>query len=91
MEKSSQQWKKVRETKFTEYWVSDMGNCRAVEKKTGKAYEYKGYYNKYIGYMQFAHEYVHRLVAEAFLPNPAKLEQVDHLNSDRTDNRVANL
>lgn len=34
---------------------------------------------------------VHRLVAEAFLPNPNNLPQVHHLNHDRKDNRIQNL
>ena len=34
---------------------------------------------------------VHRLVAEAFVPNPDKLPQVDHINRDRKDNRADNL
>lgn len=43
---------------------------------------YKGDRRKYL---------VHRLVAEAFLPNPDGLPCVNHKNEDKTDNRVENL
>ena len=34
---------------------------------------------------------LHRLLAEAFLPNPEGHGFVDHLNGDRADNRLENL
>lgn len=34
---------------------------------------------------------IHKLVAEAFIPNPDNLPEVDHINTIRSDNRVSNL
>lgn len=34
---------------------------------------------------------VHRIIAEAFIPNPENLPTVDHINRDKLDYRVANL
>ena len=35
--------------------------------------------------------YLHRLVAETYLPNPNNLPEVHHINGIRNDNRVDNL
>lgn len=34
---------------------------------------------------------IHRLVAQAFIPNPENLPEVDHINTIRDDNRLENL
>lgn len=34
---------------------------------------------------------LHRLIAKHFIPNPENKPQVNHINSDRADNRIENL
>ena len=52
------------------------------------------------GYMAFVYRkhhktiknfLIHRLVAQAFIPNPDNLPQINHKNEQRDDNRVDNL
>lgn len=36
-------------------------------------------------------KYIHRLVADAFLPNTENKKEIDHIDGDRTNNLVTNL
>lgn len=36
-------------------------------------------------------QYVHRMVAETWIDNPNNYEEVNHINGDKTDNRMENL
>lgn len=35
--------------------------------------------------------YLHRIIAECFLPNPNNFKEVNHINRNKSDNRVSNL
>ena len=75
------------------YDVSDTGVVTNL--KTGKVL--KQTLNKATGYMQINigspnnHYFVHRLVAETWIPNPHGYTEVNHKNEDKLDNRVENL
>ena len=47
--------------------------------------------NLFRGGVQERTQSIHRLVAEAFIPNPDNLPQIDHISRIKTDNRVSNL
>lgn len=74
------------------YSVSNNGDVR--NDKTGRILKLHkgtaGYYQVMMG-RKTTPLYVHRLVAQAFIENKDNLPQVDHINGNKTDNRVENL
>lgn len=52
-------------------------------------YTAKGYARVHLGLD--TDYYVHRLVAEAFIPNPDNLPEVNHKDEDKVNNDVSNL
>ena len=77
---------------------------RKVLGRDGNVYPYKGrilaaHPHKDTGYLQVnlwknnkgTNHYVHRIVAEAHIPNPNQLKEVNHLDGNRQHNCVENL
>ena len=79
---------------FPKYKVTEKGDVfnsqglRLKPEKTRNGYLRVSLSNDKIKHKRFS---IHRLVAEAFIPNPDNLPQVDHKNEIKTDNDVSNL
>lgn len=84
------EWRKIEGK--TNYSVSNDGEIR--NDKTGRILKPRkgtaGYYQIMLG-RKTSPLYVHRLVASAFIENPSKLPQVDHINGNKIDNHIENL
>lgn len=86
-------WKDIEEYEGI-YQVSNLGRVKRVtsgrilkEFKITKGYLLVSLYKN----GSQSKKLIHRLVAQAFIPNPDDKPQVNHINEDKTNNLVSNL
>lgn len=95
-------WKNINNYN-NEYAVSNLGNVRRNDSYNYKGYHFKerilsqqidrlGYCRVYLTkYSKTKVFLVHRLVAQAFIPNPHNLPEVNHKDENKLNNAVENL
>lgn len=90
-------WKRIKD--FPDYKVSNWGRVKSYkrDKVNGKLMKLTKNNSGYLSVnltdktgLQFT-SYVHRLVSEAFVPNPENKSDVNHIDEDKSNNRVDNL
>lgn len=100
---SNERWKYIKGYE-TSYQVSNYGRVKSLEKISiinGRVYptkimrchiNTKKYLDVEICRNGKSHRYrIHRLVAQAFIPNPENKPQVNHIDGNKWNNKVYNL
>lgn len=63
-----------------------------IKQKALRQQPYEGYKRLILWYGDRYHMHrVHRLVAKTYIPNPNNYPQINHIDKDRSNNRISNL
>ena len=74
----------------TDFYVSNFGRVRKNNRLINQSINQDGYYSCWIGSGDSRkRKLVHRLVAQAFIPNPENKEAVDHIDGNKLNNRFS--
>lgn len=77
---------------FEDYEIDEYGNVYRNKNKLKPQVHNKGYLRVYLSKNgKVSKKYIHRLVAETFIPNPNNLPQVNHIDGNKKNNNVNNL
>ena len=86
-------WKEIKG--FNNYKVSNFG--RLISIKTNKILKPTDNGRGYLRFSLLGDDnnnhtvYLHRIIAEAFIPNPDNKPCIDHINTNKQDNRIENI
>jgi hypothetical protein len=91
-------WKSIKDYENL-YQVSNLGRIRSMHSKWNNSGDkilcgrlHEGYYKIVLTKDgKASQKFIHRLIAEAFIPNPHNKPCINHINGIKTDNSIENL